>query len=394
MICVIGNSPFSPCTDLSHCCIRSVLPRALKFRMACSRSLACRLFVVFAAFVPLFLLGGSVYSSGVVFNELLKRPCENVSRIHRPTWTNSSAAPPTSDATTIGCEEATCIECEGRSMGNASERTPSSEDATDCGGFGESRGSTGLDRAPCACAVLFFSSLIYSLGYVDLFSSRHQSLLRRRRSNRSFRLPFRRRRRFRVVGAGISDRFVHAVSRHLRPLLRHIRRRRIRLSLHELHRRRVATLAKASGYCERDRHERRRFGHRRLWTALQCRHRRTRRLAPIFSFFDVLFHWHGGFEFVLRERRRRRRRATASTEAVQLDALEKTVVRYLHCGDRCHLLWRICAHRSHSKKYLYIYMGPLVLYTISPPCRFAMRAISASARQTPTFSSPISALAR
>eukprot|EP00118_Oscarella_pearsei_P017391 m.171724 g.171724 ORF g.171724 m.171724 type:complete len:146 (+) comp39072_c0_seq2:706-1143(+) len=101
--------------------------------------------VCFAAFMPFFFLGGMYSASGILFSELLKQPCTDYSSDNSSgsnsslstQWTNSTMYPPPK---TSGCSlNDECIACSA----NSSRARNTSE--LDCGGFGESRGSTGMN---------------------------------------------------------------------------------------------------------------------------------------------------------------------------------------------------------------------------------------------------------
>eukprot|EP00118_Oscarella_pearsei_P016869 m.164408 g.164408 ORF g.164408 m.164408 type:complete len:464 (+) comp38875_c0_seq7:36-1427(+) len=74
------------------------------------------------AFVAFFFLGGLFYASGVLFSELLKPPCSDYA--------------PTNGSGSCSASEETCNECVSSANESSNGRR------SDCGGFGEGRGST------------------------------------------------------------------------------------------------------------------------------------------------------------------------------------------------------------------------------------------------------------
>ena len=92
------------------------------------------------AFVSYFLCGGATYASGVLFNELLKRPCHEETARNSTVSSNESATC-TSNET---CKNELCGYTSTWAEGNASITGHSLlSDKSDCGGFGQNRGSTG-----------------------------------------------------------------------------------------------------------------------------------------------------------------------------------------------------------------------------------------------------------
>ncbi|XP_065835262.1 monocarboxylate transporter 4-like isoform X2 [Oscarella lobularis] len=108
------------------------------------------------AFISYCLSGGAMYASGILFNELLKRPCDSRETAWNSTVSSNDSATCTSNDT---CERKLCggyTSAEGNVSITAASPVLSFE--SECGGFGQSRGSTAWTYS-----VFFFFATIFCL---------------------------------------------------------------------------------------------------------------------------------------------------------------------------------------------------------------------------------------
>ena len=82
------------------------------------------------AFIAFFFVGGTSYASGVLFNELLKKPCDDAYDASTVTGWNSTKS--------FACTLNKTVEHE------SCNHTSAAPIGTNCGGFGQSRGNTGI----------------------------------------------------------------------------------------------------------------------------------------------------------------------------------------------------------------------------------------------------------